>query len=364
MSVKLAKLISLIIGNKDNVIGEVGRGVMIAIISPFVAVTVLIGAIFSDGISFNQNIVTDLFEGNPITEFQGEQAQFINDVQHGLSLIDIKMDEANQTFTNGATLNPYQIKGYFIGFMFSKQKIDFDENKAELWVRSFTIELKENEVERIVPTSVNSTIYSHLESNLSITLYNDTREVMERVYGGLIGNNGGTVTTLSREEMNKLLSHLPEETSELRKNIVLQAGDAVGKIPYYWGGAANCAGYEGNQFGTIVSPDNKGRNKKGLDCSHFVDWVYWTVMNNNLGNTNTTGQIKICKKISAGELLAGDLAFLMDKHGNTTHVGIYAGRNEKGEMVWIHENSHDNNVAVNTVSYWSGYYRLNIMEGR
>ena len=65
MSVKLVKLISLITGNKDNAIGKVGKGVVITIISPFVAITVLIGAIFSDGINFNQNIVTDLFEGNP-----------------------------------------------------------------------------------------------------------------------------------------------------------------------------------------------------------------------------------------------------------------------------------------------------------
>lgn len=250
MSVKLVKLISLITGNKDNAIGKVGKGVVITIISPFVAIIVLIGAIFSDGINFNQNIVTDLFEGNPIAEFQGEQAQFINDVQHELLLIDTKMNETNQTFTNGATLNAYQVKGYFIGFMFSKQKMEFDENKAERWIKSFTVESKENEVKKIVPTSVNSAIYSHLESNLSIILNDDTKEAMERVYGGLIGNNGGTVTTLSKEEMDKLLNHLPEETSELRKNIVLQAGDAVGKIPYYWGGAANCAGYEGNHFGT------------------------------------------------------------------------------------------------------------------
>ena len=216
----------------------------------------------------------------------------------------------------------------------------------------------------MIPTSVNSTIYSQIESYFEIILEDETKEAMERIYGGLIGNNSGTVTTLTKEELDKLLSQLPKETSELRKKIVLQAGDAVGKIPYYWGGTADCAGYEGNHFGTIVSPDNKGRNKKGLDCSHFIDWVYWTVMNNNLGNTNTSGQIKMCRKISSGELLAGDLAFLMDTQGNTTHVGIYAGTNDKGEKVWIHENAHDNNVAVNTVSYWSGYYRLNIMEDK
>ena len=198
MSVKLAKLLAVFVGNKDSTIGKIGKGAVIAIISLFVAITVLIGAIFSDGINFNQNIVTDLFEGNPITEFQGEQAQFINDVQHGLSLIDTKMNETNQTFTNGATLNAYQVKGYFIGLMFSKQKMNFDENKGTLWVKSFTIESNENEVKKIVPTSVNSTIYSHLESNLSMTLNDDTREAMERDYGGLIGNTGGPVTTLSK----------------------------------------------------------------------------------------------------------------------------------------------------------------------
>lgn len=364
MSIKLAKLLSFIAGNKDNVIGKTGKGVVIAIISPFVAIAVLIGAIFSDGINFNQNIVTDLYEGNPITGFEGEQAEYVSDIQQGLSFIDTKINEINQSFTNGASLNTYQVKGYFIGFMFSKQKMTLDENKAGAWVKSFTIESNENEIKKIVPTSVNSTIYSHLESNLSMTVNEDTREVMERVYGGLIGNNNGTVTTLSKEEMDRLLNNLSEGTSELRKNIVLQAGDAVGKIPYYWGGSANCAGYEGNHFGSVVSPDYKGRNRKGLDCSHFVDWVYWTVMNNNLGNTNTKGQIKMCRKINSNELLAGDLGFLMDKQGNTTHVGIYAGTNEKGEKVWIHENSHDNNVAVNTVSYWNGYYRLNMMEGR
>lgn len=128
--------------------------------------------------------------------------------------------------------------------------------------------------------------------------------------------------------------------------------------------AVTPSGYDGNDFGVTVAPDSKGRNKKGLDCSHFVDWVYWTVMNNNLGNTNTSGQIKMCKKIAKQDLKAGDLAFLINKSGKTTHVGIYAGKNAKGEAVWIHENSNDSNVAMNTVSYWSGYYRLNMMEGR
>ena len=30
------------------------------------------------------------------------------------------------------------------------------------------------------------------------------------------------------------------------------------------------------------------------------------------------------------------LPFLINKSGKTTHVGIYAGKNAKGEAVWIH----------------------------
>ena len=198
--------------------------------------------------------------------------------------------------------------------MVSSQHKVFSDEMAEAWVNSFT---EGEEVK--VPTSVNAVIYASLEKNLNEKLLKDTKKSMETCYGALIGNDGKTVTTLSKEQMD---------------------------------------------FGVTVAPDSKGRNKKGLDCSHFVDWVYWTVMNNNLGNTNTSGQIKMCKKIAKQDLKAGDLAFLINKSGKTTHVGIYAGKNAKGEAVWIHENSNDSNVAMNTVSYWSGYYRLNMMEGQ
>lgn len=364
MWAKAVKLLLLSKSQSDDAVGKFFKVLVIALISPFVAISLLIGGIFSNGIGFNHNLITDLFNGNPITDFMAEQAEFIADIQNGLLLIDTQIDLVNETFINGATLNEYQVKGYFIGLMFTNEKVQLDEIKAELWVKSFTEETSENEEIRIYPTSVNSVIYAQLQQNLALALNAETKESMEKVYGSLIGNNSGTVTTLSKEEIQKLLNNLPEGTSNLRKQIVIQSADAVGKIPYYWGGYASNPGYDGNEFGKIISPDEKGRNRKGLDCSHFVDWVYWTVMNDNLGNTNTTGLIKQCRKISVSELTAGDLAFLMDKNGKTTHVGIYAGVNENGELVWIHENANDSNVAINTVSYWSGYYRLNIMEGK
>jgi len=46
------------------------------------------------------------------------------------------------------------------------------------------------------------------------------------------------------------------------------------------------------------------------------------------------------------------------------HVGIYVGTNENGELMWIHENAADENVAPNTVTYWNAYRQLDIMEGK
>ena len=364
MWARATKLLLFSKSKSDDAIGKFFKVLVIIIISPFIAVSLLIGGIFANGIGFNHNLITDLFNGNPITDFMNEQAEFIANIQNGLLMIDTQIASSNEIFSNGSSLNEYQVKGYFIGLMFTNEKVQLDEIIAALWVKSFTEEINENEEIKIYPTSVNTTIYAQLQQNLALALNADTREIMEKVYGSLIGNNSGTVTTLSKEEIQKLINNLPADTSDLRKQIVIQSADAVGKIPYYWGGFATVPGYDGNEFGKTISPDEKGRNRKGLDCSHFVDWVYWTIMNNNLGNTNTTGLIKQCRKISVSELQAGDLAFLMDKKGKTTHVGIYAGVNENGELVWIHENANDNNVAINTVSYWSGYYRLNIMEGK
>ena len=119
MKTKLIKLALSFFSSDDG--RKFVRNVAVVIVSPFVAITVLIGAIFSDGISFNHNLVTDLFEGNPISELTGEMKQYVQEIQDGLVLIDSHIDKINQTFTNGSSLNIYQVKGYFIGYMVSSQ---------------------------------------------------------------------------------------------------------------------------------------------------------------------------------------------------------------------------------------------------
>ena len=61
MWTKITKLMLMMLSDKNNAIKKFFKGLMIVVISPFLAVTLLVGAIFSDGISFNHNLITDLF---------------------------------------------------------------------------------------------------------------------------------------------------------------------------------------------------------------------------------------------------------------------------------------------------------------
>ena len=193
MKTKLIKLALSFFSSDDG--RKFVRNVAVVIISPFVAITVLIGAIFSDGISFNHNLVTDLFEGNPISELTGEMKQYVQEIQDGLVLIDSHIDKINQTFTNGSSLNIYQVKGYFIGYMVSSQHKVFSDEMAEAWVNSFT---EGEEVK--VPTSVNAVIYASLEKNLNEKLINVPRDVDLEVANRKLRFLGKSIDTLTPEQ--------------------------------------------------------------------------------------------------------------------------------------------------------------------
>ncbi len=360
---KGAKVLALL-RNKST--QNLGKKIVILYLSPVIAFVFLIGGIFADGIHYNHNIVADLFNGVPVSTagMTPDKVALIQQIEAGIVLLNQQIEQENMSFDEGKSLDAYMVKGSYIGLMFTDQGVSLTKETVVKWTKSFITEEKKDKETKRSPTTDIFIIYSQLEQNFSITLKEETKQSMQKVVEGLRGGGiSGTVTTLSKEEIEKLIKNLPKDTTQLRKDIIVQAADAVGKIPYYWGGAAVVPGYDGNDFGIPYTPDEHGRTRKGMDCSHFVDWVYWTVMNNNLGNTNTEGQIRQCSRIDKSQLLPGDLAFLME-NGVTTHVGIYAGTNEAGEAVWIHENADDNNVSMNTVSYWNVFCRLNIMKGR
>ena|GEM_PF-3571378 len=83
----------------------------------------------------------------------------------------------------------------------------------------------------------------------------------------------------------------------------------------------------------------------GLDCSGFVDWVFY----NQSGSSYVIGhgggatmQHSYCTDISWADAQPGDLVFYPDN----SHVGIVGGRDANGELLIIHCASGYNNVVI------------------
>ena len=137
------------------------------------------------------------------------------------------------------------------------------------------------------------------------------------------------------------------EVGEYRKRIIEVAQSAVGRINYVWGGSASGPGIE--------------NVRNGLDCSHFVCWVFWTATGDNLGNGNTQS-MDAGVQISEAELQPGDLAFKRQpgsytSHTDANHVLIYAGTNASGQKMFYDARSTKQGVVYKTYGNANYYYR-------
>lgn len=165
---------------------------------------------------------------------------------------------------------------------------------------------------------------------------------------------------LSTEEISYYNSLVPQDASQERKDIIDFALNSVGKVPYYWGGKPYGAGYERNNFGTVTWPDERGRVLRGLDCSGWINWVYWSVRGYSLPGESTGTLVGCGRKISRSDLRPGDIII---RTGADAHVVMFLAWAESGNMIVIHETGGvTNNVIVSEmVADWP-YYRTLIYD--
>ncbi len=147
-----------------------------------------------------------------------------------------------------------------------------------------------------------------------------------------------------------LLRDLPEYLSPEREAVVRTACSLVGKVNYFWGGKSLVIGWdvrwgELRQVTAAGSSTTGTYRPYGLDCSGFVDWVFY----NQSGGSYVIGhgggatmQHSYCTNISWADAQPGDLVFYPDN----SHVGIVGGRDANGELLIIHCASGANNVVV------------------
>ncbi len=166
---------------------------------------------------------------------------------------------------------------------------------------------------------------------------------------------------LSEQQINEIIGNIGD-VSEVRETFVNYAISYVGQISYYWGGKPDVPGWEGNGFGTIVDADYKGRNRKGLDCSGFVSWVYWSVTGikpPGMSTNNLTKGLHL-SQISYSQIKPGDIGFISAPGAKSNHVGIFVGIDEAtGRGKWVHcSGAPRNTVVLDTTNMFSVYYRM------
>lgn len=127
----------------------------------------------------------------------------------------------------------------------------------------------------------------------------------------------------------------------------LSIGD---KVNYFWGGKSLVMGWD-SRWGTVQKVTADGSTSTGtyrpygLDCSGFVDWVFYNATDGGyiIGHGGgAASQHTYCTAISWADALPGDLVFYPDD----THVGIVAGWDEDGNILIVHCASGYNNVVI------------------
>lgn len=167
------------------------------------------------------------------------------------------------------------------------------------------------------------------------------RDMLEKLIGNL--------TAISADAAD-ILRSLPADLAPERREVIKTACSLVGKVNYFWGGKSLVMGWD-SRWGTVqrVTADGSASTGTyrpyGLDCSGFVDWVFYNATDGGyiIGHgSGAASQHTYCTAISWADALPGDLVFYPDD----THVGIVAGWDENGNILIVHCASGYNNVVI------------------
>ena len=147
-----------------------------------------------------------------------------------------------------------------------------------------------------------------------------------------------------------LIRSLPEDLSPEREAVVRTACSLVGKVNYFWGGKSLVIGWdvrwgELRQVTAAGSSTTGTYRPYGLDCSGFVDWVFYNATGGDYIIGHGGGammQHTYCTPILWEDAQPGDLVFYPEDN----HVGMVGGWDEDGNILIIHCASGYNNVVI------------------
>ena len=203
------------------------------------------------------------------------------------------------------------------------------------------------------------------ERNLYITITAKTAEEMKTAYHFNRNQIAALDELLEQRELLReliedaysvsgdtaaLLRDLPEDLSPEREAVVRTACSLVGKVNYYWGGKSLVLGWD-SRWGEVRQVTAAGSSTTGtyrpygLDCSGFVDWVFYNATGGDYIIGHGGGammQHTYCTPILWEDAQPGDLVFYPEDN----HVGMVGGWDEDGNILIIHCASGYNNVVI------------------
>lgn len=206
---------------------------------------------------------------------------------------------------------------------------------------------------------------SQTETTITIIITGKTADEMRSVFGfsgfqnetmdillsdtamlnSLIGN-----MSISQQDALEMLRSLPSGLPLERRVVVQHALSLVGKVSYFLGGKSLVIGWDSRwgQLREVTSEGSVTTGKYrpfGLDCSGFVDWVFYNASGGEYIISHGGGVISqhgYCEQIPWREAQPGDLVFYPDNR----HIGIVGLRDVTDNLQIIHCASGANNVVI------------------
>ena len=233
------------------------------------------------------------------------------------------------------------------------RQIFWDMNAISYWVETISGDKDESDT---VILHITVTVKDHLQMADEYRFNTERRkllgELMQPEYQELFMALTGSYQDidLSPEEIQEIIKKLPTDLSEERKQVVLTAYQLLGKVNYFWGGKSLVLGWD-SRWGTPMEVTAAGSSSSGtvrpfgLDCSGFIDWVFYNQSGGQyiIGHGGgASAQHNYCTPISWNNAKPGDLVF----YPGDSHVGIVCGFDSSGNILIIHCASSSDNVVV------------------
>lgn len=242
----------------------------------------------------------------------------------------------------------------------------WDMNRISYSVNEVDAGTNEGAEESITETVLTITVsYSTAEDmishyGLSAERAAQMRELLQPEYAELFLRLTGSYAdiTLSASEIATIMETLPDDLSEERKDVVLTAYALLDKVKYFWGGKSLVLGWD-SRWSAPMTVTSEGSATTGtvrpfgLDCSGFVDWVFYNAYEGEyiIGHgRGASEQYNYCNAIEWSSAQPGDLVF----YPGCEHVGIVV-KNDTGTLTIIHCASGYNNVVMTQHTQGNGF---------